>query len=96
MNLGNLYYYRKDFTRALSIFEEAMEIKPESVMLNLALAKTYHKLNDSTNTVRFYNIVKRQSESLSEKYAYLVNESGIFRAGIDDEPPISWNTEEYK
>jgi len=94
MNLGNLYYYRKDFERALDIFEEAKNLKPDSAMLNLALAKTYHKLNDSENTVRFFNIVQSQSESLSDRFAYLINEKGTARAGIEDEPPISWDIEE--
>jgi len=94
MNLGNLYYIRKDYDKALEIFEEAREIKPDSVMVNLALAKTYHKLNDSRNTVLFFDIVRSQSDSLSDKYAYLVNGNGAVRAGIDDEPPISWEIEE--
>jgi tetratricopeptide (TPR) repeat protein len=94
MNLGNLYYYRKDYDKAISIFEQAREIKPDSVMLNLSLAKTYHKLHDRQNTVRFFNIVQSQSESLSEKFAYLVNNIDAVRAGINDEPPLNWESEE--
>ena len=94
MNLGNLYYYKKDFDNALDIFEEARLLKPDSVMVNLALAKTFHKLNDISNTVRFFDIVRSQSETLSQQFAYLVNDNGITRAGIDDEPPISWDVEE--
>ncbi|MBI9097295.1 MAG: hypothetical protein JEY91_02405 [Spirochaetaceae bacterium] len=94
MNLGHLYYYSMDFDRALSTFQEAQKLKPDSVMVNLALAKTYHRLDDSANTVRFFSIVQSRSESLSDQYAYLVNDNVSARAGIDGEPPISWNVEE--
>ena len=94
INLGNMYYYRKEYDKALSIFEEAHDLKPDSVMLNLALAKTFHKLNDMGNTEKFFNIVRTQSEDLSDKFAYLVNDNGAVRAGIDSEPPIEWDTEE--
>ncbi len=94
MNLGNLFYSQKEFEIALDIYEEAKEIKPESLMVNLALAKTFHQLDDISNTKKFFNVILSRSETLSDQFAYLVDNNNSTRAGIDEEPPITWDIEE--
>lgn len=90
MNLGNIYYLQGRYDEALEILTAAQDLRSDSVMLNLALAKTYYRLGDRANTERYYGIVKMQSDTLSEQYAYLSDNKGITRAGIDDEPPLGW------
>ncbi|MBB6481745.1 tetratricopeptide repeat protein [Spirochaeta isovalerica] len=94
VNLGNLYYSRGEYGKALEIFQEALAINGNSLMVNLALAKTYYRLGDRAGTARYYRLVKNQSEPLSEEYAYLGESGSTTRAGADDEPPLLWMTEE--
>lgn len=94
MNLGNLYYSQEKFEVALSIYEKARVIKPESLMINLALARTSNKLNDREETVKYFEIVKSQSKEISDRYAYLIAKGEIDRAGFDNEPPLDWMWDE--
>jgi tetratricopeptide (TPR) repeat protein len=90
MNLGNLYYIQGKYADSLAIYNKALNLNSGSVMLNLALAKTYYRLGDRANTAKFFRLVEGESKEISEKYAYLSNSNGVVRAGIDDEPPVGW------
>lgn len=94
INLGNLYYSNGDYNRALNIYLEAEQIKSDSVMVQLALCRTYHKLNDRSNTVKYYELVRSRSESLSDRFAYLIPDNQTARAGIEEEPALNWAIEE--
>ncbi|MBN2655590.1 MAG: hypothetical protein JXR86_00915 [Spirochaetales bacterium] len=94
VNLGNLYYSRGEYDKALRIFSAARDVKGDSLMVNLALARTYYRLGDRTNTGFYYGLVKNESAPLSEEYAYLSGNGTVARAGADDEPPLLWLTED--
>jgi len=94
LNLGNLFYYMGNYSEAREILERGIDIRPESTILNLALAKTFYHLDDPENTLKYFRIVKSQSEELSDQFAYLISTEGSARAGINDEPPMIWDVED--
>lgn len=90
LNLGNLYYVQGKYEESRQVLTEAQEINSSSIMLNLALAKVFYRLGDRNASDRYYKLVEGESEELADKYAYLSNSGNTARAGIDDEPPLSW------
>lgn len=55
--LGNAYAALKDYDHALLVYNEALEVLPKDIELNLALANLYYKTELYDKAIDFYNKV---------------------------------------
>ena len=70
-NLGSLEYARGDFEAALRWYETAERLRPGSVRLVLAFAKTNYELGRYELALDYYAALLKKNPELAEKNAYL-------------------------
>jgi tetratricopeptide (TPR) repeat protein len=71
VNLGNLYYMKKEMSSALNYYLSAVENDPDSETALANLSKVYFELEDYENaSVRFAQL-QDDNPSLADKYSYI-------------------------
>ena len=96
LNLGNLYFLREDWTKALSRYQQANEIVPNNPRVLVALARVNRELQNYPEMKKSYDRLKAIDPSLARQYAYLEEgkESGARAADVGSErKKIIWETE---
>jgi hypothetical protein len=71
VNLGNVYFIRGKYDRALDAYERAEEIYPENPKVILALARTHHEIENYGFVSRLYEKLAQIAPELAERYDYL-------------------------
>jgi tetratricopeptide (TPR) repeat protein len=71
VNLGNIHFLGKEFTKALDYYEKARSFTPDSPALLLALARTNHELENYGLVGQTYNRLKDLDPALAGRFAYL-------------------------
>jgi tetratricopeptide (TPR) repeat protein len=74
INLGNLKLSKNELDEALTVVKDGLSRQPDSVLLNLLMARISLKNGDSQNALSHYRKVKEVSSYLAERY------SGLFEA----------------
>jgi tetratricopeptide (TPR) repeat protein len=99
LNLANLNLSRKETDKAISVLKEGLKIKPDTVLLNLLIARAYLLKNKQDMALKHYRIVQERSPGIAEKYAALFIQPGADRdvqraSAADDELPFIWDSGE--
>lgn len=102
LNLGNLKLSLNELGAASRIVGDGLSRKPESVLLNLLMARISLKNGDKPSALRHYRKVKETSTRLAERYSGLFEgletnggTTGGERAGIsDDDYSLIWDSGE--
>ncbi len=71
VNLGNIYYLKKDMTKALSYYERAQRRSPNNAKVLLAVARVHHELENYGMTRQSYGKLKEIDPDLATQFAYL-------------------------
>ena len=92
INLGNLKLSLNELDEASRIVGDGLNRKPESVLLNLLMARISLKNGDNRNALSHFRKVKETSSRLADRYSGLFEgletnggTAGGERAGISDE-----------
>jgi tetratricopeptide (TPR) repeat protein len=71
MNLGNVYYLRKELERALALYMRAYQKESDNARILLALSRVYRELENYEASGQMYARLKKIDSKLAENYAYL-------------------------
>jgi hypothetical protein len=71
VNLGNLYFQKKNFDNARGYYERAAQLDPKNATVQLCLAKVYHEQEEFELARASYEILKTADAALAERFAYL-------------------------
>ncbi len=96
VNLGNIYYLREDWDKALEYYERAQRQAPSNPRVLLPVARVHHKLENYGFARRTYNQLKEVDPELAERFAYLnlEGEEGMRAAEISNiEGVVVWTEE---
>lgn len=72
INLGNIYYLRKEYSRALDCFRRARDLEPRQANLLLSLSRTCYELEMYDEARECYRACQAEAPELAGRYAYLV------------------------
>ena len=95
VNLANLKLANEENAAAIEILETGLAVKPDSVLLNLLLARAHHSSGNEGLAQRHFSLVREKAPRLADRYqAHVQGESGsAARAGVK-EFPLIWSREE--
>jgi WD40 repeat protein len=71
VNLGNIYYLRKDMERALEYYRRAFDRDPDNARILLALSRVYRELENYELSGKMFARLKTVNRELAETYSYL-------------------------
>jgi len=71
VNMGNIYFIKEDYLRALNFFERAEAIASDNKTVLLSIAKVHHELENYGMVRQKYALLEELSPSLALEYAYL-------------------------
>ena len=71
LNWGNILYLRDEKEKALDYYNRAYAKDPENPNVILAVAKTYHDLENYYEVKKLYEALKQKDPDLALKFAYL-------------------------
>ncbi|MBN2324964.1 MAG: tetratricopeptide repeat protein [Spirochaetes bacterium] len=71
VNLGNIYYLRKDMDRALEYYRRAFDRTPDNPRILLALSRVYRELGDYELSGKMFARLKSVDRELADAYSYL-------------------------
>lgn len=74
INLANLMLLENDAEAAIDYLYRGKAVRPDSVMIDLLLAKAYHRGGDRSRAAEYYDAVVRKSPELAESIAYVRSE----------------------
>ena len=97
LNLGHLYFARKDWNGALGLYQQASEMAPGNSKILLALARVNLELKQYDEVKKNYELLKAQDPSLANQFAFLGEGSntGTRAANVESERnAIIWENEE--
>ena len=97
VNLANLKLLQDKPKEALSLLEKGKRLRPESVVINLLLAKTYHQTGNSVKAKDHYRLVEDQSPEAAKSIAYIDGDGGSGSARASEaakQEPFYWDVEE--
>lgn len=97
LNLGHLYYSKKDWKNALAFYQRAGEADPNNPHALLALARVNQELQNYPDAKKSYEKLKAVNPELASQSAYLGEgkESGARAADIESQrKAVIWETEQ--
>jgi tetratricopeptide (TPR) repeat protein len=71
INLGNVYYLRKDWQKALIFYQRAAAEDPDNDQAILCTAKVYHEMENYQLAQENYNELKKINPKLAGEFAYI-------------------------
>jgi tetratricopeptide (TPR) repeat protein len=74
VNMGNLYYLRENWTKALEFYERAARNAKDNASVQLSIARTQYQLGNAALAKKAFDQAKSLDAGLAAKYTYL--ESG--------------------
>ncbi len=86
LNLGNIYYLKKDIDKALAFYERAYQNEHDNPHVILCIARAQHQLGNYGIVKKMYDQLKAVDPALAMGHAYLVlkGEEASKSAGIAD------------
>ena len=92
VNLGNLYFLRGSWSKALEFYERAAKKAQDNASVQMSIARTQYQLGNAAMVKKALDAVKSLDPGLAAKYAYL--ESGdteSARAGVaENHGEVPW------
>jgi len=77
LNLGNVYFLKKDWRRAQEQYERAAQIEPKNPLVLLALSRTYHEAAQYNMARARHKELAAVDKRLAERFAYLGGARGM-------------------
>jgi tetratricopeptide (TPR) repeat protein len=97
LNIGNLYFLENNLDEALRNYREAEQIKPDSPILQIQIARVYNELGMFEESEKSFTKVKVLNPALAERYAFLdVSSTGAARASSRDLSDLMFWLDEEK
>jgi tetratricopeptide (TPR) repeat protein len=70
-NLGNLYFLKGDWDKALSFYDRAYKLAPKDPKVLLGVARVNHELQNYGTVKKAYDALKTADPDLAGRFAYL-------------------------
>ncbi|MCX7038157.1 MAG: tetratricopeptide repeat protein [Spirochaetes bacterium] len=93
VNLGNLQILAGDYDKALSYFEKAAAIKPDSHAAQLGLARVFYELQQYDRAREHYGRLQMLQPAVAERFSYIETRSDATRAASSEVQAIVWEEE---
>ncbi|MBN1647546.1 MAG: tetratricopeptide repeat protein, partial [Spirochaetales bacterium] len=71
LNLGNLYFQDKNYTKALEYYREAEQLKPDYWLIQLQLSRVFNELGNFDRSADYFTKVRKSNPEMAEHYAFL-------------------------
>ncbi len=71
VNLGNIAVLQQRYVDAIRFLDRAFQARPDDPVLNLALARAHHALENYGTVRQHFDVVKAQDPMLAGRFAYL-------------------------
>lgn len=94
INLANIKIDENKIDEAVRILKKGVKTKPDSLYINLLLARCYYLKGKHGEVKKYMAKVRGQSPELAERYAYLESGDGTRARAADEELPFIWAEEE--
>ena len=97
LNLGHLYFGKKNWSGALGLYQQASHVAPGNPKILLALARVNLELKQYDEVKKNYDQLKTQDPNLAGQFAFLGSgsDAGTRAANIESErSAIIWENEE--
>ncbi|MBN1647764.1 MAG: hypothetical protein JW874_07015 [Spirochaetales bacterium] len=82
LNIANIYTEQKLYEKAADILQTGLKKRPDSALLNLALARCSLAMNKKQDALEYFRVVEDLSSELAERYAWLFSGNDT-RAGTE-------------
>ena len=95
LNLGHLYYSRKDWKNALVLYQQAHDVDLNSPNALLALARVNQELQNYPDAKKSYERLRELNPTLASQFTYLGQEkqSGTRAADVESQRiAVIWET----
>ena len=87
VNMGNLYFLRENWAKALEFFERAARKAQDNANVQLSIARTQYQLGNYALVKKAFDQAKSLDPSMETKYAYLESSNAeSARAGAAETP----------
>jgi tetratricopeptide (TPR) repeat protein len=97
LNLGHLYYSKKDWKSALEFYQQASDVDPNNPHTLLALARVNQELQNYDDAKKSYQRLKELNPTLASQFADLgeAKESGTRAADVESQrKAVIWETDQ--
>ncbi|MBN2534575.1 MAG: tetratricopeptide repeat protein [Spirochaetales bacterium] len=94
INLANIKVDENKTDEAIDILKKGLKTKPDSIYINLLLARCYYLKGSQKEVKQYLDRVREQSPELAERYSYLESDTGTRARAADEELPFIWADEE--
>jgi tetratricopeptide (TPR) repeat protein len=96
INMANLKLLEGNVDEAVRFLRRGRAVRPDSVMIDLLLAKAYHRGGDRIRAGEHYDAVAEKSPELAESITYIGSEgaAGTRASGAGESEGVFWNIEE--
>ncbi len=97
LNLGHLYYSKKDWKNALAFYQKAGKADPKNPHTLLALARVNQELQNYADAKNSYERLKELDPALASQFAYLGEPKGTGTRAADIESQraaVIWETDQ--
>jgi tetratricopeptide (TPR) repeat protein len=71
VNMGNLYFMKQDYEKALSFYQRAFKQSPKDPIVLLCLARANHELQNYGEVKKLYQSLRSANPDLAGQFAYL-------------------------
>ena len=76
INLGNIYYLKKQIETAITYYNKAYKIAPNNPRVLLCIARANHELENYDKAGRAYRKLKSINPGLAQQFTYLEMKAG--------------------
>jgi tetratricopeptide (TPR) repeat protein len=76
LNLGNLYFLREDYPRALAFYTRAQQQSPDNPSVLLAVARVQHEMENLPAAHEAFAKLQEKDPKLASRFAYLGADAG--------------------
>lgn len=94
INLANSMIDMNRVDEAITLLKKGAAKKPDSLYMNLLLARCYYLKGKQKEVKEYMAKVKKQSPDLAERYAYLEKADGNRARAADEELPLIWASDD--
>lgn len=84
VNLGNIYMMKKEFTKALPLYEKAVALNPANDKYRVSLARALFEIGKPYKAKEEYQLAVKNNPGYARRYAYLESDPKVKSADPDE------------